>query len=130
MTVIDIALNINKPKGLNEQATRERISRLIKESGKSNKELGDLLVLREQTISKWRNCKGIPDLENLYLLSRIFNVKVDDMLVPNTDLVFLKEKIEYAENTAQLGRIKLYAEKIKSIKWKKRSENKKNEVKL
>ena len=41
-----------------------------------------------QAINKWRHGHSIPDIDNLYFLSRILNVKVDDLLVSRADNTF------------------------------------------
>lgn len=67
--------------GLDMDATGKRISCLLEKSGLSNKEIGEMMNLSVQAISKWRNGRNIPDIENLYILSRILGVKVDDFLI-------------------------------------------------
>ena len=60
----------------------EPISKMIDESGLSDKELGGIIGLSVQSINKWRHGHNLPDIENLFFLSRIFGIKVDDFLVP------------------------------------------------
>lgn len=79
--------------GLDMAATGLKIARLINESGMSDKELGEKMHLTVQSIHKWRHGKNLPDIENMYNLSRILGVKVDDFLVPVT----LDDKIFYYE---------------------------------
>ncbi len=62
-------------------ATTQRISQLIYESGKSDRELGEQMNLTAQTINKWRHGNGIPDTENLFNLSRILGIQMDDFFV-------------------------------------------------
>lgn len=66
-------------------ATTQRISSLISDSGKSDKELGDQMGLTAQTINKWRHGNGIPDTENLFMLSRILGIQMDDFFVIRTE---------------------------------------------
>lgn len=68
--------------GIDMGATGKKISKLIDESGLSDKELGGIMGLSVQSINKWRHGHNLPDIENLFFLSRIFGIKVDDFLVP------------------------------------------------
>lgn len=68
--------------GIDMDATGKKISKLIDESGLSDKELSNIMELSVQSINKWRHGHNLPDLENLFFLSRIFGIKVDDFLVP------------------------------------------------
>lgn len=71
--------------GLDVKATQFRVGAIIHESGLTDKEIGDYLNLSVQSVNKWRHGRGLPDIENLFLLSRIFNLRVDDFLVPITN---------------------------------------------
>ncbi len=68
--------------GIDMDATGKKISKLIDASGLSDKELGGIMGLSVQSINKWRHGHNLPDIENLFFLSRIFGIKVDDFLVP------------------------------------------------
>ena len=68
--------------GIDMDATSKKISQLINKSGLSDKELGEIMGLSVQSINKWRHGHNLPDIENLFFLSRIFGIKVDDFLVP------------------------------------------------
>ena len=68
--------------GIDMDATSKKISQLINESGLSDKELGEIMGLSVQSINKWRHGNNLPDIENLFFLSRIFGIKVDDFLIP------------------------------------------------
>ena len=68
--------------GIDMDATSKKISQLINESGLSDKELGEIMGLSVQSINKWRHGHNLPDIENLFFLSRIFGIKVDDFIIP------------------------------------------------
>ena len=68
--------------GLDIEATGQRIARFIDESSFKDKELSKIMNLSVQSINKWRHGLCLPDIENMYILSRIIGVKVDDFLVP------------------------------------------------
>ena len=79
MPMIWNGMNIS---GIDMDATGKKISKLIDESGLSDKKLGGIMGLSVQSINKWRHGHNLPDIENLFLLSRILGIKVDDFLVP------------------------------------------------
>ena len=62
-------------------ATTQMVSRLIAESELSDREIAEMMGLTIQTINKWRHGNGLPDVENLFILSRILGVKMDDFFV-------------------------------------------------
>lgn len=66
-------------------ATTKMVSKLITESGLSDKEIAESMGLKAQTINKWRHGNGFPDVENLFMLSRILGIQVDDFFVIQTD---------------------------------------------
>ena len=68
--------------GIDMEATSRRIAWFIDNSGLSDREFGESMGLTVQSINKWRHARNLPDIENLYILSRILGVKVDDFIVP------------------------------------------------
>ena len=56
------------------------IQELRKEKGLTQAELGDLLNISFQAISKWENGENLPDVQSLENLSIIFNVTIDEIL--------------------------------------------------
>ena len=71
--------------GLDVSATQRNVAALIEASGLSDKDIGEYLGLSVQSINKWRHARCLPDIENLFLLSRILGLRVDDFLVPVID---------------------------------------------
>ena len=74
--------------GLDMEATGKRIGRCLDKSNLSDKDLAEIMNISVQAINKWRHGHSIPDIDKLYLLSRILNVKVDDLLVSRVDNTF------------------------------------------
>ena len=90
----------NKYIGLDNLATMKKIAELIDKSGLNDKEISEYLGLTVQSVNKWRHGKGIPDLENLFLLSRLFGIRVDDFLVARMDDGNINKKELSAKETA------------------------------
>ena len=63
-------------------ATGENIQRLRREKGLSVKDLQTFFGFEEpQAIYKWQRGKSLPSVDNLYALSVLLNVPMDDILV-------------------------------------------------
>lgn len=70
MTVIDMA------------ATGKNITRLRKSAGMSVREIQDVFGFgTPQAIYKWQNGTSLPTVDNLVMLSGLFDVPIDEILV-------------------------------------------------
>ncbi len=103
--------------GLDMTATGAQISKLINESGLNDKQLGEIMNLSVQSINKWRHGHNLPDIENMFILSRILGKRVDDFLVPMpTEQPILEVEIEAGQDPASmLRRLKEYAIRIRAL---------------
>ena len=64
-------------------ATGENILRLRKARGLSVRDLQDWFGFEEpQAIYKWQKGKSLPTVDNLYALGALFDVPLEDILVP------------------------------------------------
>lgn len=57
-----------------------RLVQLRKQHGFSQEELAAKLGLSRQAVSKWERAEASPDTDNLILLSRVYNVSIDELL--------------------------------------------------
>lgn len=103
--------------GLNVKAIGEKIDKLIVKLGLSKRMIAEKLNLSVQAIYKWCYGCNLPDLENMYLLSRIFGVKVDDLLVPNISEPFMVciESYDRPDPEARLRVLLSYCKPAKGI---------------
>lgn len=63
-------------------STGQRIKEIRKASGISVRELQDILGLTNpQAIYKWQNGQCMPKIDNLVILSAVFDVTLDEMIV-------------------------------------------------
>ena len=67
-------------------AVAEQLKRCRIQSGLSQNDVADHLNLSRQSISKWENGRGFPDLENLILLSDLYQVSIDELIRENDQL--------------------------------------------
>lgn len=74
----------NTPASLDAVETGRKIDSAIKQSGYSIRELQEMLGLScPQPIYRWIRGRTLPSIDNLYMLSRILEVPMDELLVPS-----------------------------------------------
>lgn len=69
----------------------ENILRLRKEANLSQEALGDIIGVTRQTISNWELEETAPNSEQLKLLSKAFNVSIDDLLNNDIQNIIVKK---------------------------------------
>lgn len=81
----------DSPKTLGEKLKSAR-----KDAGLTQEQLAVKLMVSRQAITKWESDKGMPDIENLKLLSQLLGVSVDYLLdnEGQLDLSVIREKID------------------------------------
>lgn len=58
----------------------ERLTELRKKKGLSQEQLAELLGVSRQAVSKWERAEATPDLDNLILLSRLYEISLDELV--------------------------------------------------
>lgn len=71
------------------------INKMRKENNMSQNELASILNVTSQAVSKWENGRGIPDIEMLKKLSKIFNVNIDEILDGEIKKINKKKNVLY-----------------------------------
>lgn len=56
------------------------IASLRKQASLTQEELGEILGVTNKTVSRWENGNYMPDIEMLQLLSKVFDVGINDLL--------------------------------------------------
>ena len=64
----------------------EKIKELRIKNNLSQEELANKLGVTRQAVSKWEQNLALPDTNNLILISKIFNVKIDELINYNNNL--------------------------------------------
>lgn len=57
-----------------------RLLELRKKTGNSQEKVSEILGVTRQAVSKWENGQGLPDVNNLLELSKLYNVSADYLL--------------------------------------------------
>lgn len=73
----------------------EKLKKARKESGLSQEQLSEKLVISRSAVAKWESDKGMPDIENLRAIAKLLNISLDYLLDENetVSLNELKEPI-------------------------------------
>lgn len=65
----------------------EKFKDLRKKINISQEELAEKIGVSRQTVTKWENDLGLPDIENLKNIASLFNISVDELLDYKKDLI-------------------------------------------
>ncbi len=69
-----------------------KLKNLRKNMGFSQEKLAEKIGVSRQAVTKWETENGIPDIENIISISKLFNVSIDELLL---DEEMKKEDVEY-----------------------------------
>lgn len=77
----------------------EKLKECRKQVGLSQEELAEKLCVSRQAITKWENGRGMPNIESLQSIAKIFNVSIDYLLEDKVTLTntVIKESISIDE---------------------------------
>lgn len=77
----------------------EKLKESRKKSGFTQAELAEKLCVSRQAVTKWESGKGIPDVENLRMISQILNVSIDFLLDEEgvMDQSLIREEIDWSQ---------------------------------
>lgn len=89
----------------------KKIFNLRKKKGLSQEELGERVGVTRQTISNWELLETSPNPEQLKLLSKEFNISIDELLDNNVNNIMIQK----VSNTEKLAGITLKLLKIIGI---------------
>ncbi len=69
-----------------------KLKRIRKKTGFSQEKLAEKIGVSRQAVTKWETGNGIPDIENLVNISKLFNISLDELILEKE---IKKEKLEY-----------------------------------
>ena len=77
----------------------DKLKEARKNAGLTQVELAEKLCVSRQAITKWESGKGIPDVENLKMISKVLNVSIDFLLDDEDilDKTVIKEQINLGD---------------------------------
>lgn len=62
-----------------------RLKKIREEKGFSQAEVAQYINISRQAISNWENGKSLPDIDNIILLSELYGITVDELLIENSN---------------------------------------------
>lgn len=76
--------------GIDVKTTGKRIKRLCEERGVTVKDIQEELNIGAfQSIYNWFSGKTLPSLDNMYRLSKMLNVAMEDIIVDNSNRIII-----------------------------------------
>ena len=83
----------------------EKLYRLRKAQGLSQEALAEKLNTSRQAVSKWENNNGYPETEKIIMISKLFQVNLDDLLLEEKETGSVEqERIKQKENEYYVNR--------------------------
>lgn len=70
-----------------------QIKQLRKENDLTQEQMANMLNVSRQAISNWENNKNLPDLELLVLMSKVFSVSLDQLILGGSDMNNMTAKL-------------------------------------
>ena len=77
--------------------TANRLIELRKRKGLSQEELANALGISRQAVSKWERAEAGPDVDNAILLSRLYNISLDELFGNKPEYERALERMELAK---------------------------------
>lgn len=74
--------------------TGKRISLYIKAKGYNRMRLARILGISNTAVYKWQRGQSVPSIDNLVILSQLFDCTIDDLIVADNISIFEAEKEE------------------------------------
>lgn len=93
----------------------EKIKSLRKEKGWSQEQLAEKVNVSRQAVTKWEKGEGYPDIENLKILSDIFEKSIDELVKEDFESQEIEEKETSKTIIHETEKI-VMVENIKNIK--------------
>ena len=81
----DYTVNCKRPdrsSGMDLEATKKKICEMIKAKGLKDRAVAEKLGVTPQAVNKWKHKGTFIVIDNLYILSGMLGVSVDELIVP------------------------------------------------
>ncbi len=79
----------------------EKIQKLRKERGLTQEQFAEQLLVSRTAVSKWETGRGMPSMESLQMIARLFNITLDELLRAE-DVITIAEN-ENKENISRFA---------------------------
>lgn len=84
---------------IQQKETGNRIKRLLKQNGYTVRDIqGAMGFENPQAVYKWLSGKSLPSIDNFIILSRLLHTSIEDILVIDGDIVYLRKFLNHRFN--------------------------------
>lgn len=83
----------------------EQIKKLRKDQSLTQQEMADKIGVSRQAVSNWENDKNLPDIEMLIIMSQVFRISLDELILGGTQMNNMTEKL--IRDSKETTRIKM-----------------------
>ena len=86
---------------------KDKIQKIRKDAGQTQEQFAVCLFVSRTAVSKWETGRGVPGIESLKMISKIYGISLDELI--NTDeAIMLSEK----ENKESINRFSYFADAV------------------
>lgn len=85
----------------------EKIQTLRKEKGLTQEQFADMLFVSRTAVSKWENGRGMPGMDSLKMIAKVFEISIDELLCAE-EIITVAEN----ENNRNINRFALQIDSI------------------
>lgn len=71
----------------------KQIRQIRKDNNLTQEQMAKMLNVSRQAVSNWENDKNLPDLELLVMMSKVFSVSLDELILGGSDMNNMTEKL-------------------------------------
>lgn len=75
----------------------DKLKQIRTQRGLSQEQLAEKIGVSRQAITKWETKKGLPDIENMVILSEIFKLTLDELVLEESELASRKKSVFESE---------------------------------
>lgn len=84
---------------IRQKETGNNIRKLLSENGYTVKDVQNAMGFENpQAVYKWISGKSLPSLDNIVILSRLLHTNIEDILVIDGDIVYLRKFLNHRFN--------------------------------
>lgn len=80
----------------------EQIKKLRKDNNLTQQEMADKLTISRQAVSNWENNKNLPDIEMLIIISQVFHISLDELILGEHNRNIAEKLIQDGSDNAKL----------------------------
>lgn len=88
----------------------KHVKQIRKDNNITQEQMANMLNITRQAISNWENNKNLPDLEMIILMSKLFSLSLERLILDGSDVNNMTSKLLDAGAEAKKSQLKSKAE--------------------